>query len=107
MSSTQQKNREYWAKRFPDLSNDWPYWWIEGDSYCLAVIGGGNLAAAVEIVEDNWERFDVINASKAMMLGSDKIQREKRNTLISQRSSSTERQDRCEIEDANDGFHKL
>lgn len=88
MSTSQQKRRDYWANRFPEISSDWPYWWIEGDSYCLAVIDGNNLSAAVEIVEDNWERFDSINAYKAKLADTDLIRKQLGSFVISNRSNS-------------------
>ncbi len=88
MDLSRQKLRDSWAKQFPDLSGEWDYWWIEGDGYCLAIIDGSNLAAAVEIVEDNWEKFDSIKAHKAKKVDDDLIRREKNRCEISDRKKS-------------------
>ncbi len=90
MAIPQQKLKQYWADNFPELTDDWPYWWIEGDSYCLAVVDRNNLVAAVEIVEDNWEKFDLIKAHKAKLIDSDLMRREERDVVISKKTTSRE-----------------
>jgi len=89
MDTPLHKLRNYWAKRFPEMSNDWPYWWVEGDGYCLSVIDGNNLAAAVDMVEDNWERFDSIKVYKAKCLDVDLIRKAKSSFEISKHENST------------------
>ena len=68
MDTARQKLRSHWATRFTGLDSEWPYWWIEGDGYCLAVLDGANLAAAVDIIEDNWEQYARIKSSKAKIV---------------------------------------
>ena len=88
MDIPRQKLRDSWAKQFPELSDEWTYWWIEGDGYCLAIIEGSNLAAAVEIIEDNWNRFDSIIAHQAKLIDDDLIRRDKNRFGISDRKKS-------------------
>ena len=88
MDTPQQKLKKDWAKRFPEISEEWPYWWIEGDEYCLAIIDGANLAAAVDIVDDNWERFSSIKAYKSKLIDCDIIRRGKGTYEISNRECS-------------------
>ena len=93
MTSAQQQRRAYWAKRFPEVSSDWPYWWIEGESYCLAVVEGSNLAAAVEIVEDNWENYNSIVAYKAKVTDVDLVRRHTQVVVIYSQSNTPNFQD--------------
>lgn len=88
MTSAQKERRAYWAKRFPEVSSDWPYWWIEGESYCLAVVEGSNLAAAVEIIEDNWENYNSIVAYNAKVIDTDLIRRRAPVTVIYSKSNT-------------------
>ena len=85
-----QKLKQYWAENFPEITEDWAYWWIEGDSYCLAIVDGNNLVAAVDIVEDNWEKYDLIKAHKAKLIDSDLIRREGGHVVISNKLTSRE-----------------
>ena len=101
MTTPQQKLREHWAEHFPAVTDDWPYWWIEGDSYCLAIVDGNNLVAAVEIVEDNWERFDLINVHIAKLIDSDLIRREGTHVTISNKLTSKKYIDDLEKADNN------
>ena len=54
----------------------------------MAIIEGSNLAAAVEIIEDNWERFDSIIAHRAKLIDDDIIRRDKNRFGISDRKKS-------------------
>jgi hypothetical protein len=98
MDTPQQRLRKDWAKRFPEISDDWPYWWIQGDNYCLAVIDGANLAAAIDIVDDNWERFTSIKAHNAKRIDSDLMRSGKGNYEISNRECSKKALERYESE---------
>lgn len=51
MAENQRKKRREWEQRFPGLDDEWAYWWIEGDGALLAIVGGGDLIAALDIVE--------------------------------------------------------
>ena len=88
MYTPRDKLRSAWAKRFTELSEEWPYWWIEGDGYCLAIIEGGDLAAAVDIVEDNWEKYAHIKSSRAKLLDQDIIRKDRHLDEISNREYS-------------------
>jgi hypothetical protein len=50
MTEVQTKRRN-WEARFPGLDDEWSYWWIEGDGALLAILGGADLVAALDIVE--------------------------------------------------------
>lgn len=63
--------REEWARRFPEIGIGWSHWWIEGDGFCLAIVYGNDLHAALDIVEDNWERYGHIKAHKAKIVDED------------------------------------
>ena len=67
--------RREWAERFPEIDDKWTHWWIEGDGYCLAVIDGNNLPAAIDLVEDHWENYGHIKASSAKILDEDLIRK--------------------------------
>lgn len=43
--------RRDWEQRFPGLNDEWTLWWIEGDGALLAVVGGADLSAALDIVD--------------------------------------------------------
>ena len=45
------RKRLEWEQRFPGLDDEWAYWWIEGDGALLAIVGGADLVAALDIVE--------------------------------------------------------
>jgi len=101
VTTPQQKLKQYWADNFPAVTDNWPYWWIEGDSYCLAIVDGNNLMAAVEIVEDNWERFDSIKVYKAKLADSDIMRRDRNTVGISDKSTSRKYLKDCEEVDKN------
>ena len=54
-----------WEDRVPDLYGEWTHWWIEGDGGFLAVIPGEDLAGVVQVVRENWERFESIYVHRA------------------------------------------
>lgn len=88
IEEARQKLRNHWAKRFSDIDPKWPYWWIDGDGYCLGIIDGCNLAAAIDIIEDNWEKYAHIKSSKAKILDKDLIRKDRRTDEISNREYS-------------------
>lgn len=88
MDTARQKLRSHWATRFTGLDSEWPYWWIEGDGYCLAVLDGANLAAAVDIIEDNWEQYARIKSSKAKITDGDLIRKDRHAEEVSNREIS-------------------
>lgn len=45
-----EKKRRDWEQRFPELDDEWAYWWIEGDGALLAIVGGADLISALDIV---------------------------------------------------------
>jgi len=80
--------RNYWAKSFPEVSDQWQYWWLEGDGYCIGVIPGDDLLAAIDFVEDSWEKFDSIKAHKAKVVDKDLIRKDRATYEISNRDKS-------------------
>ena len=88
MDIARQKLRNYWAKKFPGLDSEWTHWWIDGEGYCLGVIDGGNLVAAIDIVEDNWEEYAHIKFSKAKIIDGDLIRKDRHNDEVSNREYS-------------------
>lgn len=59
--------------------------------------------AAVEVVEDNWERFDLIKVHKAKLIDPDLMRREEMHVVISKKSTSKEYLD--ELEKADENYH--
>lgn len=88
MDIPRQKLRNHWAKKFPNLNSEWTHWWIDGEGYCLGVIDGGNLAAAVDIIEDNWENYSHIKSSKAKVIDGDLIRKDRHCDEISNKEYS-------------------
>jgi len=88
MDKARQKLRNHWAKGFTNLDPEWTHWWIDGEGYCLGVIDGGNLSAAVDIVEDNWEEYASIKSSKAKVIDGDLIRKNRNNNEVSNRDKS-------------------
>src|SRR5215217_1377286 len=50
------KTRREWERRFPSLNDEWALWWIEGDGALLAVVGGADLAVALDIVDKHHDQ---------------------------------------------------
>ncbi len=46
--------RREWELRFPGLDDEWTHWWMEGDGALLAIVGGADLTAALDIVEKHF-----------------------------------------------------
>lgn len=85
--------RKYWGRRFPEISEEWPYWWIEGDGYCLGVESGDDLSSAIDTVEQNWERFASIKAHRAKLLDNDLIRKDRHSDEICNRRKTQQKID--------------
>jgi hypothetical protein len=82
MSEDQKKRRE-WEQRFPELDDEWAYWWIEGDGALLAIVGGADLIAALDIVERHHGQCQSIMAHRAKLDSFGEVVRdEKRRSAI-------------------------
>lgn len=62
-----ERNRQRWELQFPDLDDEWQYWWIDGDGELLAIILGTDLVVALNIVEHYHEQCQHIFAYRAKL----------------------------------------
>lgn len=82
----EEKKRRGWEQRFPELDDDWAFWWIEGDGALLAVVGGADLIAALDIVERHLGQCESIRAHRAKLDSFGEVVRdEKRRSEIATR----------------------
>lgn len=54
-----------WELRFPDFFGKWTHWKITGDGHCIAIVDGGDLTRATQVVEENYGKYSSIKASRA------------------------------------------
>jgi hypothetical protein len=79
----EEKKRRSWEQRFPELNEEWAYWWIEGDRALLAVVGGADLAAALNVVERHHGQCESIVAHRAKLDSFGEVVRdEQRGSVI-------------------------
>lgn len=64
------KLKREWEKRFPGLFNEWTHWVIKGDWVFIEAVSGGNLLNAVNVVENNFGRFESIRIHRAFKMKS-------------------------------------
>lgn len=86
---SREKLRGTWANSFPGSDEEWPYWWIEGDGYCLGVIDRGDLSAAIDLVEDHWESFASIKTYKAILIDNDLMRKARRSSALGRFNGKT------------------
>jgi len=85
-----EKKRRGWEQRFPELDDEWAYWWIEGDGALLAIVGGADLIAALDIVERHHGQCQSIMAHRAKLDSFGEVVRdEKRRAAIATRDELT------------------
>jgi len=78
-----QKKRQEWERRFPELDEEWSYWWIDGDGALLAVVGAADLIAALDVVERHLGQCQSIMAHRAKVDSFGEVVRdEKRRAAI-------------------------
>jgi hypothetical protein len=86
MAEDQKKRRREWEQRFPGLDDEWAYWWIEGDGALLAIVGGADLIAALDIVERHHGQCVSIMVHRAKLDSFGEVVRdEKRRSSIANR----------------------
>jgi hypothetical protein len=85
--TAEDKRRRAWEQRFPELNDEWAYWWIEGDGALLAVVSGADLIAALDIVERHLGQCEAIVAHRAQLDSFGEVVRdEKRRSAIATRA---------------------
>lgn len=73
-----------WEQRFPALTGKWTHWKITGDGGLLEIVEGVNLRHAVEVVENNYGRFESIKAVRVTIdEDSNLLEEENHNAEIS------------------------
>jgi hypothetical protein len=84
-----QKSKRERERSFPGLDDEWPYWWIEGDGALLAIVGGADLSAALDIVDRHHEqcRFIIVYVAKLDSFG-EVVRDEKRRYAIEGRNKA-------------------
>ncbi len=71
--------RREWEERFPSFSGEWSHWKITGDNALLEVVSGVDLFRALDITEENFERFNSIKAVRVTLDSSGNIEREEKH----------------------------
>jgi len=73
-----------WEQRFPALTGKWTHWKIMGDGGLLKIVEAVNLRHALEVVENNYGRFESIKAIRVTCdEDSNLLEEEKFDTEIS------------------------
>jgi hypothetical protein len=80
--SDYKKARRDWEQRFPALTDEWTHWWIEGDGALLAVVGGSDLGAALDIVETHHDQCPRIVAYYAKVDSFGEVVREEKHGRV-------------------------
>ena len=75
MNDERTKYRRRWEKKLPGTSDEWNYWWLEAETYCIGVVPGSDLLAALDIIEDNFLKFPQISVHLAKTVDGDLIRR--------------------------------
>ncbi len=76
--------RRKWEGRFPSFNGEWSHWKITGDDTLLEVVNGMDLFRALDLTEENFEKFKSIKAVRVILDSSGNIlQEEKHKTEIS------------------------
>ncbi len=81
MDTEREKYRIKWEKKLPATSEEWNYWWLHAEGYCIGIVPGSDLLAALDIIEDNFLKFPKITASLAKAVDGDLI-RQKRDSGV-------------------------
>jgi hypothetical protein len=81
MEEERTKYRKKWEKSLPGTSDEWNYWWLHAEGYCIGIVPGSDLLAALDIIEDNYLKFPKITASLAKIVDGDLV-RQKRDSGV-------------------------
>lgn len=82
MDSEREKYRKKWEKKLPGTSEEWSYWWLHAEGYCIGIVPGGDLLAALDIIEDNYLKFPKITASLAKVVDGDLIRQNRNSNVV-------------------------
>ncbi len=83
METEREKYRKVWEKQLPDISDEWSHWWFQADNYCVGVVPGSDLLAALDIIEDNFLKYQRITVSTAKVVDGDLVRKNGyRNVVI-------------------------
>ena len=75
MDHIRNKLRKHWEKNLPPIDDEWNYWWLFAENYCLGVIPGTNMLAALDLIEDHHEKYSSIKASTAKIIDHDLLRK--------------------------------
>ena len=80
-----------WEQRFPALTGRWTHWKITGDGGLLEIVEGVNLRHALEVIENNYGRFEAIRAIRVTVDDDSSLLEEERQVTEISRFKYDER----------------
>lgn len=83
--------KKSWEQRLPALTGKRTHWKITGDGGLLEIVEGVNLRHALEVVENNYGRFESIKAIRVTVNEDSNLLEEENHTTEISRSIYDER----------------